>query len=112
MNVEIPFVAPSATESEMLPVKPLLDKVNVKGDVPEADNNLYVYAASQEAVLLSVVAKTPALAFIKPVNPVRVKPANAGVAPVWIFCGNDRVISPVDVGETVIWLAVPVKVLT
>ena len=112
MYAEIPFVAPSATASEILPVKPLLDKVRVKGEVPEADNNLYVYAASQEAVLLSVVAKTPALAFISPVNPVRVKPANAGVAPVWIFCGKDKVISPVDVGDIVIWFAVPVKVLT
>src|SRR5713101_2754032 len=40
--------------------------------------------------------------------PERVIPANVGAAPVWMFCGVERVIDPAPL-DTVTWFAVPVR---
>src|SRR3989338_6530677 len=39
--------------------------------------------------------------------PETVRPANVGLAPVWMSCGSDSVIEPSPSSETLTWLVVP-----
>ena len=58
--------------------------------------------------------RTPAAEFLTiPAveNGVMVSPPNVGVADVWISCGRESVIDPVD-PDTVTWFVVPVKDVT